>query len=256
MLTPGFLQRAARRAAATLALALPLATAFMPCARAEGLFNLDLLDMWRQGDEAAAMLAIMEVDLNESDTIEGSSIKLGQCPLPNTEDINRDGPCYAFTLTDSHLQVSDIQSNVVARLGNTDYVLLRWRTSGEANDGHFVYIKTGYNGLYNGNADSLYDLSRLPGVMNPDAPYQFLHERYDDQLNLLYRKTLDAPGLAPDRVRGLRDSQRKWLKGANALCGAAADPESHAGCLLPLTAKRVWEIKRMRIDWGLARDLS
>ena len=222
--------------------------------RAEGFLDVELLDMWRAEGQAAAMLAIMETDLNESDNLH-NAIQMGQCPLPNTEDMNRNGPCYAFDLTDSHLQISDIQSNVLARLGNTDYVLLRWKTQGKLTSS-FIFIRTGFNGVYNGNGDAQRDMSRLPGVMTPDAPLQFIHERYDDQLNLLYRKTMNAlDATKPEYAKDLRASQRQWLKNANAQCDSMTDPESHANCLLPLTAKRVWEIKRMRIDWGLAQKM-
>jgi hypothetical protein len=159
------------------------------------------------------------------------------------------------------LELSNIHSNVLARIGNTDYVLLRWNAKPgrgwKEPQYYFISIETGHNSVHNGNADAAYDLSRLPGVMNPDAPFQFLHEYYDDQLNLLYNKTLNTLRTTDSkRARDLRTSQQRWLKSATTQCRTMSDSESRANCLLPLTAERVWEIKRLRIDWGLAQKLT
>lgn len=242
--------------------ALSLATVATP-AHAEALLVVDLLDMARDGDQAAALLGVIAIDRNEEQFAE-SPVLSGACTGPVPEDINADGACYAVQLRDSHLQISNLRSDVVAQLGNTDYLLLRWRTSPVGNasaadaGGRFFQAQVGYNGFYNGNQGEFFDLSRLPGELNPNRPYAFLQRYYDDRLNQIYRHTLAAPALRPEHAETLRQAQREWLKKTQAICDApeVAEPETRAKCIAERSAQRVWEIKALRLEWGVAKDLT
>lgn len=264
-----------------LAAALVLSVVPADAARAEATLAVDLLDMARDGDQAAALLGVISIDLNESQAAD-DVVQSGTCPEPVPQDINTEGPCYAIALRDSHLQISDLRSQVLVRLGNTDYVLLRWRTTPIGNTpvqpgDHFFQVTVGYNGFYNGNQDEFFDLSRLPGELDPDRPYTFLQQYYDDRLNQLYRRTLASPALRTEDADALRRTQRQWLKKTESQCGAAQDPTSaqaqmqaqtqaqtqvqmqeqmQARCVAERSAQRVWEIKKLRLQWGLARDLT
>ncbi|MBB1624374.1 lysozyme inhibitor LprI family protein [Achromobacter sp. UMC71] len=248
-----------RAMAAAAALSL---SALAAPARAEALLVVDLLDMARNGDQAAALLGVIAIDRNEEQSAE-SPVQSGACSGPVPQDINTEGPCYAVELRDSHQQISNLRSDVVAHLGNTDYLLLRWRTSPVGNasaadaGGRFFQAKVGYNGFYNGNQDEFFDLSRLPGELDPNRPYAFLQQYYDDRLNQIYRHTLAAPAMRVEDADALRQAQREWLKKTKSVCGAEemAEPETHARCVAERSAQRVWEIKALRLEWGVAQDL-
>ena len=246
----------------TMAIAVALSlSAFAAPARAEAILVVDLLDMARDGDQAAALLGVIAIDRNEEQFAE-SPIQSGACTGPVPQDINADGPCYAVELRDSHQQISNLRSDVVAHLGNTDYLLLRWRTAPVGNTpvepgGRFFQAKVGYNGFYNGNQDEFFDLSRLPGELDPNRPYAFLQQYYDDRLNQIYRHTLAAPAIRADDAEALRQAQRDWLKKTQSICGAQemAEAETHARCVAERSAQRVWEIKARRLELGVAKDL-
>lgn len=246
-------------------LAVLLALGPAGAARAEATLVVDLLDMARDGDQAAALLGVISIDMDESQAADGM-VQAGVCPGPVQQDINTEGPCYAVALRDSHLQISDLRSRMLVQLGNTDYLLLRWRTTPVGNTpvqpgGHFFQVTVGYNGFYNGNQGEFFDLSRLPGELDPDQPYAFLRQYYDDRLNQLYRRTLASPALRAEDADALRRAQREWLKKTESQCGGAqgqdpADGQAQARCVAERSAQRVWEIKKLRLQWGLARDLT
>ncbi|BEG73097.1 lysozyme inhibitor LprI family protein [Achromobacter xylosoxidans] len=251
--------------ARAMLLAVLLALVPASAARAEATLVVDLLDMARDGDQAAALLGVISIDLDESQAA-GGMVQSGVCPGPVPQDINTEEPCYAAVLRDSHLQISDLRSQVLVQLGNTDYLLLRWRTTPVGNTpvqpgGHFFQVTVGYNGFYNGNQGEFFDLSRLPGELDPDQPYSFLRQYYDDRLNQLYRRTLASPALRAEDADALRRAQREWLKKTESQCGTArdqgsADEQAQARCVAERSAQRVWEIKKLRLQWGLARDLT
>lgn len=258
--------RRGRQAGNARAMLLAVLLALVPvsAARAEATLVVDLLDMARDGDQAAALLGVISIDRDESQAADGM-VQSGVCPGPVPQDINTGEPCYAAILRDSHLQISDLRSEVLVQLGNTDYLLLRWRATPLGNTpvqrgGHFFQVTVGYDGFYNGNQDEFFDLSRLPGELDPDRPYAFLRQYYDDRLNQLYRRTLASPALRTEDADALRRAQREWLKKTEARCGAARDQDpdgqAQARCVAERSAQRFWEIKKLRLRWGLARDLT
>ncbi|WJV25549.1 MULTISPECIES: lysozyme inhibitor LprI family protein [Pseudomonas] len=230
--------------------------------RAEPLLLVDLLDMARNGNDVAALLGIIAVDYDEDET-NPFLLQPGECVEPVPDNIDAPiGSCYAVRLRDSDLRVSGLRSNILAQLGNTDYLLLQWHTSpDDPNDklgNHFFKVELGYFGVYNSNREQWFDLSRLPGVLDPYRPYAFLHRYYDDRLNTLYRHTLADLDPATEAGTSLRDTQRQWHKRALEECVATRPKheEAEAKCLMELTSKRVWEIKRLRLRLGIANDVT
>lgn len=228
--------------------------------RAEHFLSVDLLDMVRQKDRTWALLAIIDTSINESDENISNHLSVAPCPLVDVTDVDQNGPCYGVEIRDSHMKLSNIRSRILARLGNTDYVLVDWtrqQTDHSSSSPTFLDIKAGYSGIYNGNADEFFDLSRLPGELDPKAPYMFLWMYYDDRLNLLYKKMISSSSISRKQTMQLKQRQKQWLKATLKACNSLPhNTDAYAHCLLEPTAQRVWALKKLRQELGLAATLQ
>jgi hypothetical protein len=241
---------AARVAAAWLTAAALLGVA--TGAHAERTLSAHPLDLVRDGRQVTLLLEVRHIDL-PPDTPSG----LAPRACPASADAV-DG-CYRLRIFHDSMDVDAVAYTLLGSAGNADLLLARYATPKPTGDDGLIDLALEINGVTNGNADEHFPTIDLPGTLETDQPFAFLHARSDDALNAAYRRLrLQLGAERRDEAAALQAAQRDWLTASRVACGDPAGREDEAvedwaRCQWQRDAARLLWLREQAITLGVAQ---